>query len=531
MNTKRMFSLIFVLVFVFLSGCSAAAPTAIATYPQQEARPLATQAPMIAYPTQAYAAEPTIASEPSSAPTRTVDGNTFQDPGVNPPTNTQRDMLSTFGLDVDTASYTVARSYINDGSLPPYDAVRVEEFVNYFDGGYPTPRGTAFGIYADAAPAPMNRGEILLRAGVQGYQVQEIVRKSASLVFVIDTSGSMSMQNRLETVKYALNKLVDQLYPDDQIAIVTFGSNARIIMDFTSGSNKDKIRRVINRLNTNGSTNAAEGLRLGYRLAVQNLLPEGINRVILCSDGVANTGLTDSNDIFEMIEGAVDQNVQMTSIGVGMGNFNDALLEDLANRGDGNYYYIDSNEQAEKVFVDDLTGTLQMIARDARVQVEFNPEVVATYRLLGYENREVADEDFRNDEEVRQQAGELGAGHSATAVYALTLQPYAEGSIATVYLRWIDPETDQPVEINGTFNTWDITAHYEETDPHYQIIIAAAMFADYLRQSPWMQEASLADLAWLAENAARNLPGDADAAELADLLNRAAGICQYNRCW
>ncbi len=448
--------------------------------------------------------------------------NTFQDYGTNPYIDTIEDNLSTFGLDVDTASYTVARRYVNDGMLPPADAVRVEEFVNYFEPGYSTPTDVAFGIFADGAPSPFHSpGTYILRFGIQGYEVSEADRKPANLTFVIDVSGSMDLEYRLGLVKQSLELLVDRLRPNDSVSIVVYGTEAHTVLYPTSGEDRRAILNAIYSLEPEGSTNAEAGLRLGYDMAYRAFHSGAINRVILCSDGVANVGATGPDAILESIRGYADKGISLTTVGFGMGNFNDVLMEQLADKGDGHYAYVDNIDEAEKLFVDDLTSTLQVIARDAKVQVDFNPDVVARYRLIGYENRDISDEDFRND---TVDAGELGAGHSATALYAVTFNPGAEGRIATIQLRWENPDTRAVEEINGNFNTWDLTPTFESTDPHYQLAVVVAQYAELLRLSPWAQESTIYQVLDHAVRLAGLLPGDDDVSEFAALVSRASQI-------
>ncbi len=288
-------------------------------------------------------------------------------------------------------------------------------------------------------PRLSNRdGSYIVRFGIQGYQVSEEDRKPASLTFVIDISGSMEMENRLGLVKQSLQLLVDRLRPSDTVAIVVYGSDAYVVLNPTSGEDRNRILEAIYSLHTEGATNAEAGLRLGYQLAYQAFRPGAINRVILCSDGVANVGVTGPDAILEEIRGYTETGITLTTVGFGMGNFNDVLMEQLADKGDGNYAYVDTLDEARRLFVDNLTSTLQVIAKDAKVQVDFNKEVVARYRLIGYENRAVADQDFRND---TVDAGEIGAGHHVTALYAVILNPGAQGRLATVQLRWQDPQS------------------------------------------------------------------------------------------
>ena len=527
MNAKT-YLLIFVALALVLSGCAPRAPAQIAAATQAPAQnvevvrgaPAAIEAPAgpaqppMAYPTQA----PFMPPLPGTVPAP-VD-NYFQDYGVNPYTNAYEDRLSTFALDVDTASYSVARRYVEDGNLPPADAVRVEEFVNYFEPGYPTPEGVAFAIYADGAPSPFHQdGTYFLRFGVQGYQVPEWQRKPATLTFVIDVSGSMQQENRLELVKRSLELLVDRLTVNDTVAIVVYGTDARLILYPTPGSERQTILNAIYSLYTEGSTNAEAGLELGYQLAMQYYRPETNNRVVLCSDGVANVGATGPDAILAKVRGYVEEGVTLTTVGFGMGNFNDVLMEQLADDGDGHYAYVDDLDEAHKLFVEDLTSTLQVIARDAKVQVDFNPDVVVYYRLLGYENRAVADQDFRNN---AVDAGEMGAGHSATALYAVQFRPGAEGRIATVQLRWQDPDTYQVQEINGNLNTWDLARDFQSAAAHYRLAVLAAEYAEVLRQSPWAGHISIGQIYSLAASLPGEISWDPEVSEFVYLLSRAS---------
>ncbi len=453
------------------------------------------------------------------APEPTPADNSFKDYGVNPFVDTSEDHLSTFALDVDTASYSVARRYVQGGSLPPQEAVRVEEFVNYFDQGYNPPADSAFSIYADGAPSPFHRdGTHFLRVGIQGYEVPAEERKPASLTFVIDVSGSMDRENRLGLVQESLRLLVQQLNPSDSVAIVVYGSEARMVLPPTSGEDPNTILKAIYALQPEGSTNAEAGLQLGYKIANEAFLPDGINRVILCSDGVANVGETGPDGILESIRRYADAGITMTSIGVGMGNFNDVMMEQLANDGDGFYAYVDTLDEAERVFVDDLTATLQTIALDSKVQVDFNADVVERYRLIGYENRDVADEDFRNDE---VDAGEIGAGHTATAIYAIQLVPDATGRVATVQLRWEDPDTHEVAELAGDLNTSDLGTSFEQMAAHYQLSVVVSQYAEVLRGSPWAENITLDDLVVRSERIAAQLD-DLDVAEFAELVDEAS---------
>lgn len=447
--------------------------------------------------------------------------NTFQDYGVNPFMDAREDHLSTFAVDVDTASYTVAQRYLSDGMLPPPEAVRVEEFVNYFDQQYPDTQEAAFMITADGAPSPFDAGLHLVRVGIQGRRVSDWARKPANLIFVIDVSGSMDIENRLELVKQSLELLVDSLNNDDTIGIIVYGTEARTVLEPVSAGNRRLILRAIRSLRPEGSTNAEAGLRLGYEHAMRAYNPGGINRIILCSDGVANVGLTGPEAILETVRGYVEEGILLTTVGFGMGNFNDVLMEQLADQGNGFYAYVDDLDEARKIFVEDLTSTLQVIALDAKIQVDFNPEQVAYYRLLGYENRDVADQDFRND---AVDAGEIGAGHAVTALYAVSLYPEVEGRIATIQLRWQDPETYQVQEINQNLNTWDLARRFEQADPHFQLSVLVGQFAEVLRQSSWARETSISSLLEYAYSLPRSLQRQPEVAEFISLVRQAADL-------
>ena len=328
----------------------------------------------------------------------------------------------------------------------------------------------------------------MLRVGIQGYQVSEEERKDAALTFVIDVSGSMDMDNRLELVKRSLELLVEQLRRSDSVSIVVYGSDARVVLDPTTGSDTGKILRAIRHLEPEGATNAEDGIRLGYRMALQAYKPDGINRVILCSDGVANVGNTEAEVILSEVKGYVEEGVTMATFGFGMDNYNDTLMEQLADNGDGFYAYIDDIDEAQRLFVDELTSTLQTIAMDAKVQVDFNPETVKRYRLVGFENRAIADDDFRDN---TVDAGEIGAGHTVTALYEVKLYPEAHGRVATVNMRWEDPDTRAVTEISRDFDASEIAFDFRETDPYFQRAVVVAEYAEILKESYWAEDGSL----------------------------------------
>jgi Ca-activated chloride channel family protein len=445
----------------------------------------------------------------------------FQEYGVRGFVDASQDNLSTFAVDVDTGSYTLARSYLQDGYLPPEDAVRTEEFVNYFDYAYPNPpRNQGFGIYVDGAPSPfVDRDHVMMRVGVQGYRVPADERPDAQLTFVIDVSGSMDLENRLGLAKRALYLLVNELRPSDAVAIVVYGNDARLVLPMTQAAESQTILRAINQLTPEGATNAAAGIELAYAVAAEQLNPATINRVVLLSDGVANVGETGPDAILRLIEEQAATGITLTTIGLGMGNYNDVLMEQLANNGDGFYAYVDTLEEAQRVFVDDLTSTLLTIANDAKIQVEFNSAVVEQYRLAGYENRKVKDEDFRDDE---VDAGEVGAGHSVTALYEVELTDDADSAavMATVRLRWQEPATGEVIELAQAFTVGELASRFDDADPHFQLATVVAEYAEVLRRTEYGADTSLGELHAEIERVRSGLTEGAndDVAELAQLI-------------
>jgi Ca-activated chloride channel homolog len=467
--------------------------------------------------------EPTPFTWPPFEPGPTpYDGVTYEDPGVNPFVDPVEDRVSTFALDVDTASYTIAQRYVDDGNRPDPASVRVEEWVNAFDQGYPEPDDDTFAIIADGGPTPFTgRDEVLLRIGLQARDVRKHAREDAALTFVIDTSGSMAREGRLELVKDALARLVDGLGRDDTVSIITFGNDARIVLEPTRATRRDEILDVIARLQPGGSTNLEGGLRLGYTLARSSMTENGIDRVVLASDGVANVGLTDADGILAGIRQDAAAGIELVSVGVGMGNYNDALLEQLADQGDGFYAYVNGQAEARRLFTEDLTGTLQTVALDAKAQVDFDPDAVAAYRLVGYEDRALDDRDFTNDS---VDAGAIGAGHSVTALYMLRLADDVgrQGHIATVRLRWTDPAAGRTEEIAHDVRVSDLAREFQHSDPHFRLDALVASTAEVLRGSPWASHLRLADVAGIAFGDEEMLPPTDEVHTFLDLLDRLA---------
>ena len=445
----------------------------------------------------------------------------FKNYGVNPFIDTDDDNLSTFAIDTDTGSYTVCRNYLNRGSLPPDEAVRVEEFVNYFDYDYTSPDDKAFAIHLEGAPSKfgLNDKYYLLRVGIKGREISAAERKPANLTFVIDVSGSMQREDRLGLVKKTLRLLVEQLRPSDQIAIVIYGSTARVVLDpsdVESRSSKKRVLEAIDSLQPSGCTNAEQGITLGYDVAEKMFGENEINRVILCSDGVANVGNTGPDSIFEQIKKQTKKGIFLSAIGFGMGNYNDVLLEQLGDKGNGHYAYVDTLDEARRVFVENLTGTLQVIAKDVKIQVDFNKNVVARYRLLGYENRDVADEDFRDD---KVDGGEIGSGHSVTALYEIKFVAKPQkGPVATLRVRYKQPNEDVAQEVAREITVHDFAPSFDKATPQFQLAAAVAEFAEVARKSYWAQGSSYADVLKALTRIGSN---DKDVAELCELVRKA----------
>jgi Ca-activated chloride channel family protein len=444
----------------------------------------------------------------------------FQHQGTNPFVPTEEDSLSTFGLDVDTASYTVTRNYLSRGQLPPTSAVRVEEFVNALPQDYAAPRREAFAIYVDAAPSPFRPGYHLLRVGLKAREVSARERKAANLTFVIDVSGSMGMENRLGLVKRSLRLLVNRLDERDRIGIVVYGTRGRVVLDPTPASEATTILRAIDSLQPEGSTNLEEGLDLGYRMALDQADPRANNRVVLCTDGVANNGVTDASTLLRRIHDRAQKRVFLTALGFGMGNFNDALLQRLADEGDGQYAYIDDDQEAERFFLQNLSGVLEVVARDAKAQVEFDPGAVESYRLLGYEKRDVADQDFRNDD---VDGGEIGSGHAVTVLYELKLRGTAH-RLGTASVRFIDPDSGDAQELSKAIEPSDMHRSFTAAPVGFRMAVVAARFAEHLRASYWVRGERLEDVLHAAEALPRSAFRDAEASDLLDLMHTATGL-------
>ncbi len=453
--------------------------------------------------------------------------------------------LSTFSVDVDTASYSNVRRMLTAGQKPPAGAVRIEELINYFDYGYPDPPdGSPFSVVSEVGQAPWAADHRLVHLGIQGRRMAQSALPPKNLVFLLDVSGSMSDENKLPLVRRAMQQLVDGMRPEDSVAIVVYAGASGLVLPPTTGTQKQVIRDALDRLQAGGSTNGGQGLQLAYATARKNLRAGAINRVILATDGDFNVGTTSQSDLVQLIEHERDAGVFLTVLGFGMGNYKDSTLEKLADHGNGNYAYVDNFAEARKVLVEDVTGTLLTIAKDVKIQVEFNPKLVAAYRLIGYENRALADRDFNDD---KKDAGDIGAGHSVTALYeiipagvpvpgsgvdplkyqAVTATAAAgSGELMTVKLRYKAPQgsTSQLM----SFPVSDSNRNASQLSDDFRFSAAVAGFGMMLRQSDFRGNDSWSLVRELARSARTDDP-NGHRAEFLQLVDRAASLTGEQR--
>ena len=444
--------------------------------------------------------------------------------------------VSTFSVDVDTASYTNVRRLLNQGVWPQAGAVRVEELINYFDYRYEVPanKKTPFNVITEVANSPWNPQTQLLQVALQGYEVAKTELPPMNLVFLLDVSGSMNQANKLPLLKRSFSLLTQQLRPQDQVAIVVYAGASGVVLEPTAGNQQQTILAALDRLNAGGSTNGAAGIELAYQTIQQAMADNdsnhSVNRVILATDGDFNVGTTNMDSLKKLVETKRNTGVFLSILGFGTGNYNDYLMEELSNIGNGNAFYIDSFQEARKVFAENLTGTLHTIAKDVKIQIEFNPKVVSEYRLIGYDNRRLKQEDFNND---KIDAGEIGAGHSVTALYEIVLtssefrfndplryqqhdkkteSSSLDQELAFVKLRYKMPDSDtsklvsQPVTLENSAGNMDL----KESSSALRFSAAVAGFGEILRQNPRFNTGasnwSLEDAAKLAQSAIGNDP-------------------------
>ena len=458
-----------------------------------------------------------------------VDENPFL-PAVSNP-------LSTFSIDVDTASYSNIRRFINSGSLPPKDAVRVEEMINYFSYDYREPEGDKpFSIDLDSTACPWDPTHRLVRIGLKGREVANDKRPASNLVFLLDVSGSMMPAERLPLVKQAMRLLVEKLTEKDRVAIVIYDGGSGLALQSTTGDRKEVIMRALEELKAGGSTNGAEGIELAYKVAMENFIKGGVNRVILATDGDFNIGMTNQGDLIRLIEAKAKSGVFLSVLGVGTDNLKDSTMQKLADKGNGNYAYLDSIDEARKVLVQQINGTLMTIAKDVKIQVEFNPARVASYRLIGYEKRMLRKEDFNND---KVDAGEIGAGHTVTALYEIVpagtgatdpaasvppvdplkyqspnpnaaattyTDPKRSEETLTVKLRYKKPDGDTSELTERAFT--DNGSKFENAPPDLKFAAAVAEFGMILRNSAHQGKGTLgAVIEWAMEGKGRDAAG------------------------
>jgi Ca-activated chloride channel family protein len=435
-------------------------------------------------------------------------GESYAKIDENPFLEAARAPLSTFSIDVDTASYSNTRRFLSDGQMPPKDAVRIEELVNYFSYDYPQPTGDApFSVTTEVAECPWNSQHKLVHIGLQGRKVSKEDLPPANLVFLIDVSGSMNDPQKLPLVKSSLRTLAEQLSSRDRVAIVVYAGNSGLVLPSTPGDRKGEIISALGQLEAGGSTNGGSGIQLAYRVAQDNFIQGGTNRVVLATDGDFNVGVTGDDELVKLIEEKRRNGVFLSVLGFGTGNLNDSMMEKLADKGNGNYAYIDTQAEAQKALGEQVGGTLMTIAKDVKIQVEFNPHAVAGYRLIGYENRLLAARDFQDD---KKDAGEIGAGHTVTALYEIvpagqkienpgvdelkysqpeqTTQGTDSGELLTVKLRYKEPDADVSKPLN--VGVVDSRTSFRNASETFKFAAAVAEFGMLLRDSRYKGQSS-----------------------------------------
>jgi Ca-activated chloride channel family protein len=431
--------------------------------------------------------------------------------------------LSTFSIDVDTAGYSITRRYIDNNQLPPKSAIRIEELINYFNYDYESPKPDdekPFSVHNEVAAAPWNDGHLLARIAIKGKEFPVDERPPVNLVFLIDVSGSMDAPNRLPLVISSMKMLVNELKGTDRIAICVYAGAAGTVLPPTSCDNKEIIIAALNKLSAGGSTAGGAGIQLAYNLAEQNFDPQAVNRVILCTDGDFNVGITNRGDLVDLITAKAKTGVYLTVLGFGMSNFQDGTLKQLASKGNGNYGFIDTIEEAKKILVEQLSGTLVTIAKDVKIQVDFNPATVGAYRLIGYENRVMRDEEFNDDD---ADAGDIGAGHTVTAFYELippgpevdalpTRDPSKYGpppvsewepnydELLTAKIRYKLPHETESKLIEFPVEAASVKQAGEETQD-FRFAASVASFGMLLRDSPYKGTSAYSNVITLAQDA------------------------------
>ena len=435
----------------------------------------------------------------------------------NPTKRVSEHPISTFSIDVDTGSYTNVRRMLNQGQLPRHDAVRVEEMINYFAYNYPPPETLEppFNVTTEIAPTPWNNKTHLLHIGIKGFTIPKDKLPPANLVFLVDVSGSMKSRDKLDLLKTALKLLSNQLTEKDKVSLVVYAGASGLVLEPTPGNQHGKIQAALSRLSAGGSTNGGAGIQLAYAVAQQGFISGGINRVLLATDGDFNVGTVNFNALKNLIEEKRKSGISLTTVGFGTGNYNDHLMEQLADAGNGNYAYIDTLNEAQKVLVDEMASTMKTIAKDVKIQIEFNPALVAEYRLIGYENRKLKREDFSND---KIDAGEIGAGHTVTALYEIALigsdgqrlenlrygekspkdeVPYSD-ELAFLRLRYKAPGGDTSKLLEWSLLQKAIIAGNNSSN-RFRFSASVAAFGQQLRGGKYLEQFSYNDILSLAQ--------------------------------
>ena len=463
----------------------------------------------------------------------------------NPIKRATEQPVSTFSIDVDTGAYANVRRFLNQGNLPVQDAVRVEEMINYFSYNYPLPKDKTrpFSVTTEIAPTPWNKDSYLLRVGLKGYDIAAEKLPPANLVFLVDVSGSIMTPDKLPLLKSGLKLLVQKLRAQDRVSLVVYAGNTGVVLEPTPGDQKGRILAALESLTAGGSTNGGAGIKLAYAMAEQGFIKNGINRVLLATDGDFNVGTVSFEALKNLVEDKRKTGVSLTTLGFGTGNYNDRLMEQLADAGNGNYAYIDTLKEANKVLVTEMSSTLQTIAKDVKIQIEFNPTVVAEYRLIGYENRVLKREDFNND---KIDAGDIGAGHTVTALYEITLtgdkgrkiEPLRYGTetvaavnkdeIALLRLRYKLPDGDNSLLIEQTLKTADLQHDPDKTSADFRFSAAVAAFGQLLRGGKYTGDFGYNEVARLA-NSARGPDSFGYREEFLTLVNLAKSLDSGNK--
>lgn len=460
----------------------------------------------------------------SAAEYSTVDvsGDRYNEIVENPFISTAEEPISTFSIDADGASYANVRRYLQEDQMPPTNAVRVEELINYFDFNYPEPKGEhPLSVNLEMATTPWNEASNLIRIGLKGKTIEDQDLPPANFVFLVDASGSMNGTDRIELVKHGLSRMAEKLSSDDIVSIVTYSGNAKVVLEPTKGSETETIQRAVSGLRTGGSTNGEGGILKAYELAADAYIQGGNNRIIMCTDGDFNVGSTGEGDLVDLIEEKRETGIFLTMVGVGRGNLNDGTMEQVANHGNGTYEYLDSKDQAEKVFVTRLPRMLT-VAQDVKIQVEFNPNMIATYRLIGYENRLLDNEDFEDDS---KDAGELGMGQNVTALYEVTMQPMIakKEHQLTFRFNYKEPTTASSKLIEIAYNP--SVPDFENATAEFQFAASVASWGMLLRNSEYAGTATYAQVREWAKTGISFDP-DGSRSEFLSLVSRSEWLSE-----